>query len=135
LNNVHSVFSLFQFKAHCKWNAGVEDVVDHRIFERAVGVVGTSFTAAVDLAREASLRRDDFVFGLIVRIETVRSVIVVIVAFVHSTTDRSYGRYAVTLCDTLIAARASAAETGITHRITSERARAVGAAAANLNTD
>jgi len=38
----------------------------------------------------------------------------------------------VTLCDTLIAARASAAETGITHRITSERARAVGAAAANL---
>ena len=91
------MFSLFQFKAHCKWNAGVEDVVDHRIFERAVGVVGTSFTAAVDLAREASLRRDDFVFGLIVRIETVRSVIVVIVAFVHSTTDRSYGRYAVTL--------------------------------------
>jgi len=141
LNDVHPVFGLFQFNTHYERNAGVENVVDHGVEQRAVGAVGavgaigTSFAAAVHLAREASLSGNDFVFRLVVRIEPVGSVIVVIVVIVQSTANWSYRRYAVTLSNPLIAAGASAAEAGITHRITSERARTAGAAAADLDAD
>ncbi len=139
LDDAHPVLGLIQRHLHQQRCRSVEDQ-RWRSFDRGDGGgggvafrLGVALAPAVALARVAAFGRDDLVFGLVVRIESVGAVLAAVeVAAVTAGHGRD-GRNAVALRDPLVAVGAAAAEARVAHRRASESARAAETAAVHLH--